>query len=249
MKGAAGTLDLPPLSGPRIQLICPGCRHVHEHPAEERGGTAACPECGREFHAPETVPVIYMPWEDRGRLGWLRALYETVRTSLLAPKAFFSRMPVSGGWSAPLSYAGIMCVLSAFGASLWLFVLPEAEVAGFHVTLSTYPGLVLQLMLRTVAVLAFYGALVHLAVSLFKGGPAWMQTTARVVAYASGALLLALLPYIGPPLAGLWTLVLCVVGLREAQELTTGKAVVAAFSPILLITMLLSGLFRAPAQR
>jgi hypothetical protein len=139
-----------------------------------------------------------------------------------------------------------MCSLSALGASFWLFVLPEAKLSGMKLTLSSYPGLVLYVLLQTMAVLGFYGALVHLAVLLFKGGPAWMQTTARVVAYSTGALLLALVPYIGPALAGLWTLVLCVVGLRETQELTTGKAVVAALSPILLITMLLLRLSRLP---
>jgi hypothetical protein len=247
MKGALGSPNLPLLSGPRIELICPGCRRVHGHPAGERGGTATCPECGRTFHAPETVPVIYMAWEDKAQLGWLRALYETVRTSLLAPKTFFSRMPIAGGWFAPLSYAGIMSALSAVGGSLWLFVLPEAELGGLKLSVSTYPELALLRVLETVTVLAFYAALVHLAVLLLKGGAAWMQTTARVVAYATGALLLALVPYpVGLPLAGLWTCVLCAVGLREAQELTTGKAVVAALSPVLLFTILVARLFLAP---
>jgi len=249
MKGAPGTPNFPALTAPHIQLICPGCRRVHEHPAEERGGTATCPECGREFHAPESVPVVYMPWEDKGGLGWFRALSKTVGTSIIAPRAFFGRMPLSGGWFAPASYAGLMCTLSGVGASPWLLLLPEAQLPGFKLTLGTYPGLVLYLVLQTVAVLAFYAALVHLAVLLLKGSPAWMQTTFRVVAYASGCLLLALVPCVGPPLAGLWMLVLCAVGLREAHELTTGKAVLAALSPVLLLTMLLSGLFRAPTPR
>jgi hypothetical protein len=249
MKGTPGTPDSPALTAPRIQLICPGCRRVHEHPAEERGGTARCPECGRKFHAPETVPVIYIPWEDRGRLGWLRALYETARTSLIAPRAFFSRMPLAAGWFAPLSYAGIMCTVSVVGGSLWLLLLPGPGLPGVQFTVRTYPGVALVVVLQTVTVLAFYAALVHLAVLLLKGSPAWMQTTFRVVAYASGALLLAFLPYVGPPLAGLWVVVLCAVGLREAHELTTGKAVLAAVSPLLLFIMLVSGLLRAPARR
>jgi len=248
MKGTLSSPNLTLLSGPRIELICPGCRRVHEHPAEERGGTATCRECGRTFHAPETVPVIYLAWEDKAQLGWFRALYETVRTSLLAPKAFFSRMPLAGGWFAPLSYAGIMSALSAVGGSLWFFLLSEAELGGLKLSLSTYPVLALFRVLQTVTVLAFYAALVHLAVLLLKGGAAWMQTTARVVAYSTGALLLALVPYpyVGLPLAGLWTCVLCAVGLREAQELTTGKAVLAALSPILLFTILVARLFLAP---
>ena len=237
------------LTQPRIELICPGCRGVREYPAEGRGRDVACPECGREFHAPEAVPVIYMPWEDRGRIGWFRALYETVRTSILAPKTFFQRMPISGGWLSPVLYVAIVA-----GVSLACVGLRE------YLLLALSGGTETQTTVQTfLTVLAFTGAMgattlllyvgvVHLMVLLLGGASPRMQTTARVVAYASTALLLAVIPQIGAYLSGLWLTVLTVIGLKEAQELSTARAVVAMLTPGFLFYMLASGGCQAPAQ-
>ena len=243
----ASSIAPQPLTQPRIELICPGCRGVHEHPAEGRGGDVTCPECGYQFHAPASVAVIYMPWEDRGRLGWLLALYDTVRMCILAPKTFFQRMPISGGWLSPLSYVVIVGGVALVLVSLWAFLLfilahsPESEM-----TLSAYVGSTVLSGLEALTDLALYSGLMHLAVILLGGASPRMQTTARVVAYACSALLLAVIPYIGPPLALLWTVVLCVIGLRETQELSTAKAIFATLSPLLFF-LVMRGFLVAPS--
>jgi len=242
------------LTGPRIELICPGCRRVHEHPAGERGGEATCPECDHRFHAPETVPLIYVPWEDRARIGWWPALYETVRTSLLAPQTFFRRMPISGGWVSPVLYVAIVggaalavgnLILAArLGTGRTGNLAPEVLSAARHMHFMTAA---LAPVAAALTVLAL-AALIHLSVLLLKGAQPRLQTTARVCCYATSAQLLMVLPLIGPPLAVLWTVVLVVIGLREAQELSTGKAVLATLSPAILALMLTVGPCRPPAQ-
>ena len=239
MMGEATGLATP-MTAPRIELICPGCRHVHEHPAEHRGGTTTCPECDREFHAPDTVSVIYLPWEDRGRIGWRRALYETVRTSLLAPRTFFRQMPIAGGWLSPASYVAVMGGVSLVCVALreYLFLLLRGEqpvgVRVFFTVLALTAGM------GATTLLLFVGVL-HLMVLLMGGSAAKMETTARVVAYASTALLLAVIPQVGLYLSGLWLTVLTVIGLREAQELSTTRAIVAVLTPGFLFYMLVSG--------
>ena len=242
------------LTAPRVELICPGCRRVHEHLADDRGGETTCPECDHRFHAPETVPIIYVPWEDRGRMGWWQALYETVSTSLLAPKAFFHRMPISGGWLSPVSYVAIvggvalavgnLTSAALLGTGRMANLEPEvlSAVRRMHFTTAALAPVAAAL---TVLALA---ALVHLSVLLLKGAQPRLQTTARVCCYAASAQLLMVLPLIGLPLAALWTVVLVVIGLREAQELSTGKAVLATLSPLILALMLTVGPCRPPAQ-
>ena len=242
------------LTCPRIELICPGCRRVHEHVADDRGGETTCPECDHRFHAPETVPVIYVPWEDRGRIGWWPALYETVRAGLLAPKTFFHRMPISGGWLSPVSYVAIVG-----GLALAVGNLTSAALLGTGRMGDLKPEVLpaLRRMYFTTAALApvaatltvlTLAALVHVSVLLLKGAQPRLQTTARVCCYAASAQLLMVLPLIGLPLAALWTVVLVVIGLREAQELSTGKAVLATLSPFLLALMLTAGPCQPPAQ-
>lgn len=240
-----------PMTAPRIELVCPGCRRVGEYPAEGRGREVTCPHCAHRFPAPESVPVIYLPWEDRGNLGWFRALWETVRISLLAPRTFFSRMPISGGWFSPVSYAAIVG-----GLALAVRSLAAVALLGTGSTAGLQPQdlAALKRMHLTLAVLAPVGAvlttlsfaaLVHLTVLVVGGAEPSLQTTARVVCYAGSAQLLMVIPWIGAPLGALWVVVLTVIGLREAQELSTGKAVVAALAPVLLLLMLVLG----PCQR
>jgi len=228
------------MTAPRVELICPGCRHVHEHPAEHRGGATTCPECGREFHAADAVPVIYLPWEDRARIGWLRALYETVGAMLLAPRTFFRRMPLVGGWLSPASYLVIMGGVSLLCVGLREYVLllfrgqPQVTARTF-LTVLAFTGA------TGATTLVLYTGVLHLMVLLVGGAAPRMQTTARVVAYASTALLLSIIPQIGMYLSGLWLTVLTVIGLREAQELSTARAVVAVLTPGFVFYMLASG--------
>jgi len=237
------------LTCPRIELICPGCRRIHEHPADDRGGETTCPECAHRSRAPETVPVIYVAWEDRSRIGRLRALTETVRTAFLAPKTFFQRMPILGGWLSPITYAIVVGGAALLLASVWVFsLLIPAYIPGRELTLSACVGSTALAGLEALTLVILYAGLVHLAVILLGGASPRMQTTVRVVAYACSALLLAAIPYIGPPLALLWTGVLVVVGLREAQELSTGKAFLATLSPVLLAFIFTAGPCRPPTQ-
>ena len=236
-----------PLTAPRIELLCPGCRRVSEHPAEGRGREVSCPRCGHRFHAPETAPVIHLPWEDRRGLGWPQALVETVRTSLLAPRTFFARMPISGGWLSPLSYVAIVGGLALAVRSLTAAALlgtgstaglAPQDLAAFRRTYLTMAALApVGAVLTTMS----FASLVHLTVLLVGGAQPSLQTTARVVSYAGSAQLLMVIPLIGAPLGALWMVVLTVIGLKETQELSTGKAVVAAAAPLLLLLMLVLG--------
>ncbi len=243
-----------PVGSPRIELICPGCRHVHEHPAEDRGRTTTCPECGQEFQATENVPIIYIPWEDRKRLGWFRGLWETAWTSLIAPQTFFRRMPIAGGWLSPLTYVaivgGLALAVRAVMASVFPGTGPAPELAPEQIAAVRRVQMLLPLLAPAGALLftVTFASVVHLMVLLLKGVEPRLQTTARVICYASAAQLLVVLPVVGVVLGGLWLIVLTVVGLREVQELSTGKAILAATAPLLLLLMLLMGPRRPPAQ-
>ncbi len=61
------------------------------------------------------------------------------------------------------------------------------------------------------------------------------ETTYRVFAYTSGSTaLIGLVPICGGIVAGIWAIVCEIIGLREAHETTTGKAVVAILLPVIV---------------
>lgn len=73
----------------------------------------------------------------------------------------------------------------------------------------------------------------HVCLMIFKGANMPYETTFRVMGYANGSTAwLNIVPFVGPLVAAIYTLVLSVIGLREAHETTTGKAIGAVLLPI-----------------
>ncbi len=74
------------------------------------------------------------------------------------------------------------------------------------------------------------GWVVWSAVALFVGtrlfdGQADMGEMLRVLGYAQAPTALAVVPWLGALVGGIWTLVCAVVAIREGQDFDTGKAV------------------------
>ncbi len=84
------------------------------------------------------------------------------------------------------------------------------------------------------------GALViHIFVYLF-GGRQGVEQTLKTAMYAvTPTLLLGWLPLINV-IAGLWSLVLFVLGIRELQKISTGAAILAVILPIILCAVIAS---------
>lgn len=78
-------------------------------------------------------------------------------------------------------------------------------------------------------VFVFIGGIwLHLWVYLLKGRQGFSQTLKALFYGATPALLFSWIPVVGL-LASLWTLVLEVIGVKELQQMSTGKAILAVF--------------------
>jgi hypothetical protein len=78
------------------------------------------------------------------------------------------------------------------------------------------------------------GIVVHIFVVLFIGGKGIEQTFKVMMYGATPALLLGWIPLVSI-IAGLWSLVLYILGIRELHETTTGKAAAAVIVPFVLL--------------
>lgn len=82
------------------------------------------------------------------------------------------------------------------------------------------------------------GAIVHIGV-LIVGGKKGITQTIKAVMYGSTpGMLLGWIPIIGG-LAGIWSLVLEILGIRQLQEVTTGRAIIAVIIPLVIIVILI----------
>jgi len=74
----------------------------------------------------------------------------------------------------------------------------------------------------------------HLCLLIIGGARRDFEATFRVVCYAAGANLFNIVPFCGGLVAWLWNAVLNVIGVREAHEISTGRALLAYCLPALV---------------
>jgi hypothetical protein len=186
-------------------------------------------------------------WETSGPLA--TRFLETVRGVLLNPMEFYRRMRRSGGLGAPLMFGLAGTLLGGVVAALYQLAfmtmgggfadLSAARDAAF---VGLFTGGCLVVVIPVAGVLAmFIGAgIYHLMLLLLGGARGTFETTMRVVAYTTGATsLLQILPVCGSLIAAVWAIVVNIIGLSQAHEISTGKAAAAVLLPVVVCCVLI----------
>jgi hypothetical protein len=225
-------------------VICPRCGRV----LDRVEGQKYCSFCGHdldehaagnstEFH-PRQEPSLnedrYCPWEDQDNLGFMDGLLQTLKSSLFTPQEFFSKLPVKGGFLTPLLYALIVETFGWLVSYVWAFSvdhswLGASKLSAFWIILLGV--LVPMLVFLHVVVSAF---VLHISLFLIAAAKRDFEATFRVACYSCGPALFGAVPVVGGVVVGVWQLVLLVIGLREVHDITTARAVIAVFLPLIL---------------
>lgn len=192
-----------------------------------------------------------VPWERRDEIGLAAALIETTKQVLTGPTDFFRRMPVAGGVGSPLLYAVIIgylgILVSAVYSAVFMLVGGAArgafgafgdrpEVARMVEAFSGWGGIIGQVLFGPFGIvigLFVSTAIVHLMLMLLDGASQGFEATLRVLSYAHAASILAIVPFCGGLIALVWSLILWIIGLAEAQRIPVWKAALAVLLPIL----------------
>jgi len=226
------------------------CHHCGARLRQEEQATGASVEPA----LPSTEPEISFagrqktPWEDREARGFLGGLFKTLSDVLFRPAEFFKTMPVRGGLTDPLLYALIVGMIGLMFSYLWQIVTRGALQSLLGVPQATgnvlFQGIGMALLaflspLILIAGLFVSAGILHVCLMLVKGSRSGFEGTFRVVAYGYSANVFWAIPFCGGLLAGVWVIVLNIVGLREAHETTGGKAGFAVFLPVIVFCGLL----------
>jgi hypothetical protein len=203
----------------------------------------------------ETAPAAPhpVPWEDAG-LSRLQGLFRTLGQVLFYPGEFFRNMPREG-WAEALAFGLIVGTAGVLACLYWqiLFYMGLRCLGGMYAVsrlCSLAEGAIMTMMLLapgiTLGNLAVSGLGLWGAVGL-TGGP-WIFTPVwRITCYAQGAMLAGVIPLLGGPVAGLWTLVLYYRGLQKVLGLSSWRALgVLCLSlglQILMVLLLLGSLW------
>ncbi|MGH7461316.1 MAG: YIP1 family protein, partial [Longimicrobiales bacterium] len=186
------------------------------------------------------------PWPPADDENILFALAETWHKSVFQPTSFFHALPERGYLSA-LAYYLPLCVIAAALDLFWSSTFQVLGVAWpFEAWLSesapANPALerLLSFLLSPVTSLGllFIPALiVHGTLKLLGAARHPFVTTARVFAFTAGPGLFVAVPVLGHMVAFVWWVPLLIIGLREAQGSSTGRAIAAFAIPLLVLSV------------
>ena len=177
----------------------------------------------------EPDPRSLVPWEDP-ELSALTGFFRTLREVLFRPEKFFANLGREG-WAGPTAFALIVSSVGLLGALFWQFlVLAPAggnpgDASGLSPSWGLGPGWLMAMMAASpVLVLANLGAggiCWWGSVALVGAGrdftPAW-----RIFCYAQGGMALALMPFFGMLVAGIWVLALLYCGVKQVYGISAG---------------------------
>jgi len=223
-------------------MFCPQCGK------EISDGQVFCQFCGsRTAAATEQGATGRMktPWEDRERQGFFSGLASTVKASLFSPAEFFRTMNITGGLSDPLLYAMLTSVTGIMVFYLWQILFQQALhnylPSGGTMTsgIPALPGAGLAVVglfmpfLIIVGVFLWSGFL-HLVLLMVRGAAGGFEATFRAVAYSYGAYLFMAIPFCGGLIASVWSIIVVIIGLKEAHGTSGGKAAFAVLFPLIL---------------
>ena len=200
--------------------------------------------------AAAAAPESGLPWENREQLGFFKAFIDTVSLLITKPTEAFTMMKREGGLADPLLFGLIGGTAGTIASTLFQVGLQYligarnsfAEIFGLGVVLAF---IVLSPVLVACGLFIASG-LLHVCLMMLGGATRSFETTFRVVGFSSGATqLISIIPFCGGYVAAIYNIVLECIGLREAHQPTTGKALLAIFLPIIVCCGLLALIFGA----
>ncbi len=218
------------------------CPHCGKEIAE---GQIFCQHCGARLVEPASIAPgrEKTPWEDRENKGYFTGFFTTLKNAAFHPSEFFRRMQVTGGLTDPLLYALIIGMAGLMFSYIWQIPLQSSmqgvmmpgmrAVSGQHVMQGIgMAALAFVSPFLVILWLFISSGILHLFLVLVKGARAGFEATFRVAAYSYSANIFLILPLCGGLIAGVWAIVLTIIGLREAHETTGGRAAFAVFLPV-----------------
>ena len=211
----------------------------------------AAPPTGSAWHPswpPESPPPpAGVPWENRDHIGFLPALFATIRLSLFEPTHFFSRLhprgatppPPGGPIGSPILYAILVGVPGALASIFWQFVVAslglfsggDAGEALFTVSTSIIAAALSPILIPIALLITT--AVIHVFLLLFGGAKEGFLASFRVLCYASAPELFQLIPFCGI-VSGIWWIVIAGIGLKAVHRTTSPRAFGAVIVPLLV---------------
>jgi len=231
--------------------FCPHCGKE----LKSAGGTVPPP-------VPEAIPAAAsgggsstsrktVPFEDPAK-GFFGGMLETIKMVLFQPTAFFGEYRMDGTIGRPMVFAVVTGWFAAAVGVVWGLLLnasimsmvsqyvPAGELSREQVLpqyLLTTTFSVISLIIAPIMIvigLFILAGIYHLFLMMVSGANKGFETTFNVVCYRTAAKLIAIIPFCGGVVAGIYALVVSIIGLYRAHETEGWKGAFAVLAPLVL---------------
>lgn len=98
---------------------------------------------------------------------------------------------------------------------------------------------ILMIILCFIGVLIF-GAWLHLFVYAVGGRKGYLQTVKAMIFGSTPSMLIGWIPFIGPVIGGIWSVILGILGIRELHQISTGKSIAAVVLAVLVVLIIVA---------
>ena len=178
----------------------------------------------------------HSPWE--GEEGFVGAFFKTTQEVLFSPTKFFKKVATGKGYGSPFIFGMISGIIGFGVVLLWQWLFFSGMVPHQIHSLIPY-GLFLTFVIILIpfmiAFSIFVGsAITHLCLMIVGGNKRGFQATFRAISYSYSARLFDIVPVIGSFIGSIYMLILIIIGVREGHDISTGKAVLAVFLPLIV---------------
>ncbi|MFA5794596.1 MAG: YIP1 family protein [Candidatus Brocadiia bacterium] len=188
-------------------------------------------------------------WDDEG--PFFTKIINTWKMTMFSPIKFFSAVKLTG-MGKPLIYALIFGVTGSILNAVWQLLMTKLNIPMFgnqlkflelfNISPEIYSAAMIVLSpILIIMSLFIWGGILHLSLMILGGTKNGFEATFRSLCYSYSPFILCLLPICGVIVAGIWMIVLVIIGLRETHQSPTWKAVVGYFMPIVLCICLAIG--------
>jgi hypothetical protein len=183
-----------------------------------------------------------LPWEHREQLGIFKAFFDTVIRVLTKPAEAFAMMKKEGDLMGPMLFAliggsaGLIVSLLVQVAlqSFW-FMTGQASMFGEEGLGLWVVWYILLIPVLVIVGMFIVSGILHLCLMIVGGAKKSFETTFRVVCFSFGSTSpLSMIPFCGGMIAGVWNIVVEIIGLARAHEIGTGKAALAVLLPLVV---------------
>ena len=157
---------------------------------------------------------------------------ETWKEVIQRPSDFYSRMPTTGGYADPITFAAISYVIYGLLAAILGGIIGPRGFSFFAIITTV-------IVIPIVGIISlFIGGAIFYIIYKILGGTGSYEGTVRFISYASAPMVLSWIPLLGL-IAGIYGLYLNIVGGSFVHKVSMGKSAIAVLLPSILVLILI----------